>query len=511
MQKISKKEKFLYGLGDLSGNIMLAAFSFYLLFFMVSVGGLKPALASLVFLVAKGWDAVTDIWMGRISDNTKSKWGKRKIYMIFGAIPFGLMFILLWLCPFKDTSGQAIRFIYYLLAYCLFNTTWTIVYVPYNALTANMTQNYDERSSLTTVRIVMANVGLLLGAAIFGLLAGNGSIFQELFISKGFEAYKATQYSYMASSIVFGIISAITMLISGLGVHERYDAQAEKNKYSLLKTIGQFFKMKEFRYMTAYYLTSLLTFDIIMALFMFYISDTLGFNSDGTLTMIFIALPLLVAMLTSVMWDKLSAKYEKHKMFALSASICSLGLLILLFIPQLPDALYQATEETVSMGQLLSTPSAIMLIITVIIVGIGMSGIQIMPYASIPDIVELDEYTYGVRREGAYYGVQSFMYKLANGLSLAVVSLLLGLFHYKETPFTDEAGTVVYSYIQPMEARQAVRYMFALLPIAIFIISIICAFKANMGRKRYEEITKALAERHAQEQPQEQPQEQTQE
>lgn len=71
--KISGKEKTFYGLGDLSANILLAAFSFYLLFFMVSVGGLKPALASLVFLVAKIWDAVTDVWMGRISDNTKSK------------------------------------------------------------------------------------------------------------------------------------------------------------------------------------------------------------------------------------------------------------------------------------------------------------------------------------------------------------------------------------------------------------------------------------------------------
>ena len=87
--KINWKEKFFYGMGDLSANILLAAFSFYLLFFMVSIGGLKPALASLVFLVAKIRDAITDVWMGRISDNTKSKFGKRRVYMIFGAVPFG--------------------------------------------------------------------------------------------------------------------------------------------------------------------------------------------------------------------------------------------------------------------------------------------------------------------------------------------------------------------------------------------------------------------------------------
>lgn len=77
--KITRKVKLFYGMGDLSANILLAAFSFYLLFFMVSIGGLKPVLASLVFLVAKIWDAITDVWMGRISDNTKSKFGKRRV------------------------------------------------------------------------------------------------------------------------------------------------------------------------------------------------------------------------------------------------------------------------------------------------------------------------------------------------------------------------------------------------------------------------------------------------
>ena len=68
-EKIKGKEKFFYGLGDFAANILLAAFSFYLLFYMVRIGGLKPALASLVFLAAKIWDEITDVWMGRISDN----------------------------------------------------------------------------------------------------------------------------------------------------------------------------------------------------------------------------------------------------------------------------------------------------------------------------------------------------------------------------------------------------------------------------------------------------------
>ncbi|MBQ7669541.1 MAG: MFS transporter [Clostridia bacterium] len=492
--KINWKVKFFYGMGDLSANILLAAFSFYLLFFMVSVGGLKPALASLVFLIAKIWDAVTDVWMGRISDNTKSRFGKRRVYMIFGAFPFGLMFIILWLCPFSVETSQFIKFVYYLMAYCLFNTTYTIVYVPYNSLTANITDDYDQRSSLTTVRIVLANVGLILGAALFGLFAGDNTVFSDLFIDAGYTRFEAIKYSYLVSSAIFGLLASVTMMISGIKVKEKYTGNEEKNPYGLLKTLSQFIKMKEFRYTTAYYLTSMLGFDIVLALFMFYIQDSLGYAPDGILSMAFVATPLLVAMATSVVWDKLSAKFEKHRVYLFSVIVTSIGLIIALLVPPFKGEMYQSSSA--SMGELLSSGTTIILTLAVFVVGCGMSGIQILPYASIPDIVELDEYTYGIRREGAYYGVQSFIYKLSNGVALALVSLLLQLFQYKETPFLDEGtGEVVYSFIQSQTAQYAVRIIFCVLPVAIFVVSIICAFKANMGRNRFNEIKEELAKR----------------
>ena len=492
--KINWKVKFFYGLGDLSANILLAAFSFYLLFFMVSIGGLKPALASLVFLAAKIWDAITDVWMGRISDNTKSKFGKRRVYMIFGAVPFGLMFIILWLCPFSVESSQFVKFIYYLMAYCLFNTTYTIVYVPYNSLTANITDDYDQRSSLTTARIVLANVGLILGAALFGLFAGDNTVFSDLFVEAGYPRFEAIKNSYLLSSAIFGLLASVTMLISGLNVKERHTGSEEKNPYGLFRTLSQFIKMKEFRYTTAYYLTSMLGFDILLALFMFYIQDSLGYAPDGILSMVFVAIPLLVAMVTSVVWDKLSAKYEKHRVYLFSVAVTSIGLIIALLVPSFKGDMYQSASA--SMGELLSSGTSIFLTLAVFVVGCGMSGIQILPYASIPDIVELDEYTYGIRREGAYYGVQSFIYKLSNGVALALVSLLLQLFQYKETPFLDEGtGAIVYSCVQSQTAQDAVRIIFCVLPTAIFVISIICAFRADMGRNRFNVIKEELAKR----------------
>lgn len=208
----------------------------------------------------------------------------------------------------------------------------------------------------------------------------------------------------------------------------------------------------------------------------------------------FIAIPLVVAMVTSVVWDKLSAKFEKHRVYMFSVMLTFIGLIIALFVPAFKGEMYQSV--TASMEELLSSGTSIALLLAVFVVGCGMSGIQILPYASIPDIVELDEYTYGVRREGAYYGVQSFVYKLSNGVALALVSLLLQLFGYKETPFLDEVtGEVVYSYIQSQTAQDAIRVIFCTLPIVIFFVSIICAFKANMGRDRFNAIKEELAKK----------------
>ena len=121
--------------------------------------------------------------------------------------------------------------------------------------------------------------------------------------------------------------------------------------------------------------------------------------------------------------------------------------------------------------------------------GAGMSAIQILPYAGVPDVVEVDEYVNGVRREGAYYGITQCMYKIASGVSIALVSLLLEAFGYQESM----DGSVIQ---QPQEALMAVRVVLGVLPGVIFLISIIFSHKANMGRERFDMIKEELRKRH---------------
>ena len=458
MGKISRKEKFCYGLGDLSSNIVFSAISFYLLYFLVKVAGLNTTWAGIVFIVARLWDAISDYLMGIISDKTKSKYGKRRVYMIFGSLPYGLIFILLWLVPFGPETAQFYKFLYYCFAYLLFNTVWTVVYVPYNSLTANMTSDYDERTSLNGIRIIMANIGILLGAAVFALLAdGNESILYGLFNSE--------KTSYLVASAIFGILSFVIMLISALNVKERVDT-SEPNNYGLFKTLKQFFKLKEFRYTSIYYLLSMIGFDIIMSIFIFYVNDALKF-AGGSEAMLFVAIPLVSAIITAPLWVKLSSIFEKYKVYAGAAIYLAIVLFFAIFVKE-----HNYTE----------------LIILTVLVGIGMSAIQILPFASIPDVIEIDEYHNNVRREGAYYGIVQFMYKLASGLSIGIVSFILGLFGYKEA-----IGNEI--IVQPNQALMAIRIILGILPGLIFVISIFFGVKANINRKRFNEIKLEIEKR----------------
>jgi len=475
-EKLPMREKIAFGFGDMASNILFATVNFYLLYFMINVGGLKPALASGVFLVGKAWDAVTDYMMGRIVDKTRTtRFGKRKIYMLFGAVPFVVSFALMWLVP--ATNIQALLFLFYTAMYMLYCTTWTIVYIPYNTLAPNMTKDYDERTSLNSIRIMMANIGLILGAAVFALLAdGNESILYGVFI-KSHTALESIKLSYITAASIFASLGLIIWLLCTFGVKERYHA-SERNDKSFFQTLKEFFKLKEFRNIMLTFLLSMMGFDIIMTVFVFYINDSLGFGGDATLSMVFIAIPLVVAILSAPLWDYLCQKFQKHVVYAGSCVYMTLVLLMAIFMPQRNIALN---------------------IVHVALCGIGMSAIQIIPWAQLPDVVDVDEYVNGKRREGAYYGVTQFCYKFASGIGCALVSLILGAAGYIEAnseawyEMMETTGAVV----QPDSALLAIRIVLSVLPGVIFLISAFTGYRANLNRDRFNMIKEALEAKYA--------------
>ena len=133
-EKLPFYRKVLFGVGDSTFSLLYTVTTLYFLYFLTDVAGLKPALAGTILLAGKFWDAVTDPTVGFLSDRTKTRWGRRRPYILFGAVPLAITYLLIWQTfPFAAGS-QALLFVTYTILALLFWTTFTITGIPYAAL-----------------------------------------------------------------------------------------------------------------------------------------------------------------------------------------------------------------------------------------------------------------------------------------------------------------------------------------------------------------------------------------
>ncbi|MEO0852071.1 MAG: MFS transporter, partial [Cyanobacteria bacterium J06648_11] len=166
--QLSFRTKVAYGLGDLGPPIASNLQLFFLLPFLTVVAGLPAGVAGTILAISKVWDAINDPMIGILSDKTHTRWGRRRPWILFGAIPFGLAFFANWLVPFPGNTTAL--FWYYIAIAVLFNTLYTAVNLPYSALTPELTQDYDERTSLNQFRFFFSILGSLLAGVLHPLI-----------------------------------------------------------------------------------------------------------------------------------------------------------------------------------------------------------------------------------------------------------------------------------------------------------------------------------------------------
>jgi len=215
------REKIAYGMGDLGINIAWGAFGFYFVFFLTDVAGIPAYWAGVLVLFSKIWDAVTDLFMGVLSDRTRTRFGRKRTYLLIGAVPFGLSFACIWVVPFREPAHLIL---YYAAVILIYNAMFTVVAVPYNAMLPELTQNYDERTDISGYKLGLSFVGTLVGAAgvmlIVDLLYAGRSMYQASFPVMG---------KVLALLIIF------TVLIAFKGSKERVTpSNAEIKKLSFI-------------------------------------------------------------------------------------------------------------------------------------------------------------------------------------------------------------------------------------------------------------------------------------
>ncbi len=204
--EVSLKEKIGYGLGDAASSMFWKIFSFYLAIFYTDIFGISAVAAGTMFLVTRIWDTANDPIMGIIGDRTNTRWGKFRPYLLWGAIPFGILGILLFTTPNFDTTG---RLIYAYITYTFMMMAYTAVNVPYASLLGVMTANTNDRTTLASYRMVFAFGGSLLVVAIYQPLVDF------------FKSVVTVEAAYQLTMVVIGAIAVFFFFLTFSWTKER--------------------------------------------------------------------------------------------------------------------------------------------------------------------------------------------------------------------------------------------------------------------------------------------------
>jgi len=444
--RLPRRTKVLFSLGDLSTSIPLAILMFFQLFFLTDVARLRPDLAAWAVGLPRLWDAINDPLFGLLSDRLRTRWGRRRALLLFGAVPLGISFALMWLVPGFDQIGLAL---YYMLIFIAFDTAFTVVHVGYNALTPEMTADYDERSSLNGYRMVFSIAGTL-GAIILATVLG-------WFISD-------KRLLFAIVGLGLGLISIIPPLIVFRVTRERPSATLPPPlplRHALAATLGN----RPFRLVMGLFLVSWTTASILAAVLLYFASYYLRIPDQANY-FVLAAQGSAIAFIPLVVW--LARRLDKRRAFIIGTASWALVLM----------GIFALRPDQVLLAYGLAALS-----------GAGIATAYVIPWAMVPDVVEVDEAATGQRREGSFYAFASFFQKLATALALWSMGQALALTGY----LTPAAGGP--PPIQPAAAVQAIRLFVGPVPVILLALAVLFAWRYPITRESHRALLEKLAQR----------------
>jgi GPH family glycoside/pentoside/hexuronide:cation symporter len=386
-EKIPVGMKIGYGIGDFAFNLIFQTITLFLLYFFTDVFMIGAAAAGTIFFIAKIWNAVCDPTMGFVADRAHSRLGKNRVFLLLGAIPVGFMFFLLFFAP--QIPG-AWRVVYALVTFLLFSALYSVVTIPYGALTASMTMDGGERSTLTGIRMSCAILGTL-------VTAGATKPVIALFSSE--------VTGFRVTGAMFGGIAALVLLTTFATVRERVTPPSEEKK-KFGEDLRMVSKNRPFIILTTSTIMQMIALSLIAIMVNYYFKYNL--NSEKDIPVAFMCL-FITAFVFMPFWVFMSKKISKKNVMAIGSLL--LGLVTLTLF-------------------LFENPEKNLLYALFVVAGIGMSTVYLCPWSMIPDTVEYSQWKTGLRREGILYGFFNFAFKFASAFAGFIAGIGLDFFNY---------------------------------------------------------------------------------
>lgn len=456
VNKLATRTKFIYGLGDWGAASATTARSLFWLFFTVSVIGVDIQLAGFAFIIGRIWDGINDPLVGMLSDRYRSRWGRRRPFMLIGAIPFGVGFFLMFNQP-PFSSDIAIA-LYYAIIFILYDTAYTVVNAPYAALTSELTEDYDERSSLAGWRMANSIFASLLTAALFKSLA------EGLFAS-WFDGANALRYGYAVAGAIWGLVIVITPLLVVAFIREpEPKAPPDTEPFDIIGTFKEVMGNRPFRIGATIYLLAFSAVDIITAIFVWFLIFYMGL--EPPFDSVVLALTLGVAFLSMPLTIRITQRYGKNKAYI---GMMSFWAVVMIVISLLPPG------------------NTTLIMIAAAVAGLGYGAANAIPWSIVADVIEQDEWNTGKRREGVYAGYLVTFRKISSALAVGIlVPQVLAA-----TGFVEGSGVTS----QPEAAVTALRVFMGAVPAVLLILSMVAASRYPLTREAHAELRRKLAER----------------
>jgi oligogalacturonide transporter len=447
--RIPAKSKILYGLGDLYGGGGFQLVGFFYAIFLSDTLGLGMAYIPIVLAVGKVWDAISDPLMGRITDNAKSRWGRRRPFFLFGSAAVALSFLFLF-APFASGS-QAALLAFAIVSYLTFCTVWTVVMVPYFAFGAEMTLDYNERTRLVTVRMLFSLVGSLLASALPMTIVNS---------------FGTSRQGYFAMAVLFGVVFGLAVLSVFFSRRETPRPNLNQDKVGFFRAFVNSLKIRAFRLYVGMFIFGMLAIDIVSMIMAYYTRYYL--RADGVLTL-FLTLALVTQLAVLPFWSFIARKFSKRAAYMAGAVVwMAMGVVIFFIQPSIPIAV---------------------ILTFVVINSVGMGAVMFIPHTILGDITDIGEFAYGKREEGTFSGFATFIRKLSSGLGLAAVTGVLGILGYVTPP----PDTVNFTLIaQPPEVEAAIRIFISAVPAALALIGFLFASRYRVSRDCHKKVVEHM-------------------
>ena len=440
---MKRGERTFFALADLYGGGGQALIGVLYLFFLTNVIGLRPALAGIVTLISEIWDAISDPLMGIIGDNTRTKMGRRRPYILLSGCLISVAFALIFM-PLTELT-QTWKFIYCAITYLFYNTVSTMFNVSYSSMSAEISEISSERDSANVLRLVVSTVG----AAVCTLLP-----------SIVLDAYKADKINittlYLIIGIGFGLLFAIPVILAAIFVRERVSIPETKSKLDLGELIEPL-KIRPFRQLVGMYLGQALCMDVFsagVAMFATYVT-----NPRGSVT-VFLGIFIAVQLLAFPIVNKLIKKTDVNRIYSFGLPLSIVALIAFAIFGSNLYAAYGC----------------------VFFIALGFAGAQLTSWIMFPHAVDAGELISGKRQSGGCSAIMTFARKSSSALVIFLFSLVLEFTGYNKD-----------LEVQTPAAQNGIKYVMAFTCIIFMVLGFVMAKRYVLSRANNEKVEKYLA------------------